>query len=134
MLIVDSTKNHKQLGLLGIKNYKILSIIIILFFFQSISILSAINVIEFFRVYKNITLGVLFFLTSMKIINNTKKASFILLILLGTFFLNSIIQIIIYWRPWFLYSILSNILYEGYWKGVVVQAERNRYFIRLVVR
>ena len=125
--LIKIRKNNKKA--LNLSKDKILLIVILFFFSQSLSILSAFNIVEFIRVYKNIVLGVMFFIVSLGIINDFKKIDLILKILIGTTILNFFIQLIIYFKPLFLYSILSGFLYDGYWKGMSVQAERNRYFI-----
>ncbi len=71
----------------------------------------------------------MFFIVSSRYVNKIQEINIIVKILIGTIGINFVLQLITYFNPFFLYSLIKNILYSGYLKGVDIQAARNRYFI-----
>lgn len=107
-------------------------LILILFYFltQSLSIVNAINIIDFLSVYKNIIFGIIVFIVSASIVNkkNIQKLIYIMLI---TVSINIIFEYLIYFHPNFVFTYLSHFFYSTYLDYFYYQFQRQRFFLEM---
>lgn len=110
-------------------NNTFIKIILMFVVTQSLSVLSAINISEFLKIYKNIILGVIFFFISNHAISNKKRLRFLLVSIVLLISMNLIYRVIIFFKPEFLYQIFTAVIYDKFIYFLNIQANRSRFFV-----
>jgi len=107
-------------------------LVFVLFYFvtQSFSIVGSINLFDFLNVYKNIALGIMFFLTSLVFLKS-KHLRILITLLIASIGLNLIYQFGFYLNllP---QRLLETILYEKYLRSIEIRAAHGKYFIEII--
>lgn len=98
---------------------------------QSVSIITALDVGAFIAVYKNIILGIVAFYIVLSLQWNEGYIKRFLIVFVISTVVNVFYQFIVYFQIPYLYTTLSSIIYDKYFKFVEVQAQRPRFFIEL---
>lgn len=96
---------------------------------QSLSILATANVTEYLIRYKNIILGIVFFILTVEEINSKERFYKILKLILCSVFINLIIEYILYFKPEHLFEFLKTILASQYLQDFEINSARGRFFI-----
>lgn len=114
-------------------SHNIITLTIIIFYFisQSLSILNAINIPEYLRIYKNIIIGLMTFLIIFNSVDSKEKLNKLIATLILTIFINIIYQSGFYFKLPYLKSFMSIILYDKYLNFIELQAQRQRFFIEV---
>lgn len=116
----------KKKPLFGEKNRNILILFLIYFFFQSVSVISSVNLSSFFQRYKDIVFpGLFLFLVVYFKIHYRKIISVLLVTLVVNFFY----QIVIFLAPSFFQSMGEVFIYQSHFDLVFINLERSRIFI-----
>lgn len=115
----------------SLKLTKLLAIFILFFFFsQSISILAAVNISEFFLLYKHILFSLLLFIVIIYIVKSEKDIHNVLSLLLYTTVVNIFLESALYYLPE-VRPYLRSIIYDKEWDVIDVNLMRNRYFVTI---
>lgn len=105
-------------------------LVLIYLLMMSLSVVTAINLNEFIKVYKNIIISIIIFILVLNFVKKNQLNKILLLLVLSIC-INLFYQTIIYYRIDFLHEFLSNIIYDKYWVFVQNQANRGRFFIEI---
>lgn len=125
-IIIRSVYSKIQLKL----DTPLFTLFLLYFFSQSISVVAAVNISSFLLLYKHIVFSMLLFIVTIYIVNSRQDIFSIIIILIGTAFLNFIYEYLLYFQPsW--HSLLSHLIYDKEWDVIQVNLMRNRYFITI---
>lgn len=108
------------------KNRALINTILILFIIQSLSIFSVISLEPFLSRYKDILVGLLFFIVVGLYKNKIKQ---IILVLLLGLFVNILYQFILVFKSDFFVKVISNFIYQKHLNYVLANLDRNRIYI-----
>lgn len=104
----------------------IFKLVLTFFVLQSLSILSALNIITFLSEYKDIIIGFIFFFTGYLYKDYLKE---IIIIFLFSALLNAMYQFILFFDSAFFTKILSNFIYQKHLNFVLANLSRGRIYI-----
>ncbi|MBI3366576.1 O-antigen ligase family protein [Candidatus Roizmanbacteria bacterium] len=111
---------------------KRISILLILFLVsQSLSILMAVNILEFLARYKNIVLGLMIFIIAKKDIYLQKRIKSIVYVIFFSILTNIVFELVLYFRPILFFKPFITLLAQRYMDDFELNSARNRYFVNI---
>ncbi len=125
-LVVASKQIFEKKLLFGKKGKLLLTLFLIYFVFQSLSIFPAIDIVSFFERYKDVLFPGLFLFVTLALPKPREK---IILVLLISLIFNFLYQMIMFWEPNLYQSVGSWLLYERYFELTTIDIQRARLFI-----
>ena len=122
LYFVNKKRNIKPI----IPNSITASLVLLLFLIETISIISAINIAAYFERYKDIVVGIIFFLNGYVYKNKIKTIYYVLLITLP---INIFYELSMYFIPEVLIKFGSIFIYEKHFNLVLFNISRGRTYI-----
>jgi len=102
--------------------------VLLYFITISLSIVTTIDPLAFFDIYKHIVFGLLFFFVSLMILNNKNRIRWSIYILGLTILVNYFYQLIIYFFQNFLFT-FQNFFYYKYWEVLRLNLNKQKFFV-----
>ena len=125
-LVVVLKQVFEKKLLFGKKGKLLLTLFLIYFVFQSLSVFPATDIVSFFERYKDVLFPGLFLFVTLALPKSREK---IILVLLISVVINFLYQMVMFWLPNLYQSVGSWLMYERYFELTMINIERARLFI-----